>query len=250
MVSFLLSMLATFVSVLMLAAFPAEPESGFRRVSVYDGHVHLEVPSSWEEIPPELLESHSLNMAEFTEGRLTEVYQHGFRSSDPGVDFVLPECLIQIRESGRIRYRQFLDLPTIEEMRSHGEGELVDRSGYATRRMELSEAFFDRRVYSLHLRNTLDLGDESDITVESVAFLTQRGLFTIHFYHPTAQIDQMAPVYARIIDSVRFDDELGYHPKLSDRLPPRAPLILLVCAVAIAVGGLAVHFIQRRHHKP
>jgi hypothetical protein len=249
-VSFHLSMLTAIILSLILAAQPTDAEPDFRRVSVYNGHVILEIPANWEEIPPELLESHSLTMAESTGGRLTEVYQHGFRTSDPDVDFALPECLIQIRESGRLRYRQFLDLPSIEALHADGEGALVDHSGIAARRMELSDAFFDLEAYSLHLRNTLDLSFEAEITVESAAFLTERGLFTIHFYARTSDIDVMDPIYSRVIDSVRFDDELRYRPRLSDHLPPRTPLILMLSALVIAVGGIAVHFIQRRRNQP
>jgi hypothetical protein len=243
-------MLTTLFLTLILIAPPADADRQFRRVSVYDGHVTLEVPAEWEEIPPELLESHSLQMAESTGGRLTEVYQHGFRSNDPEVDFVLPECLVQIRESGRLRYRQFLELPSIEEMRPVAEEALADRSGTAVREMELRDAVFDHDTFSLHLRNTLELGYESKTTVESVAFLTERGLFTIHFYARTAQIDAMSPVYARIINSVRFDEELRYQPRLTDRLPSRLPVILLACAALIAIGATAAHLSRRRRRQP
>jgi hypothetical protein len=243
-------MMSTILLAFILASPPADIVPRFRQVSVYGGHVDLEIPAHWEEIPPELLESHSLRMAESTGGRLTEVYQHGFRADDPEADFVLPECLIQIRESGRLRYRQFLELPSIEAIHTDGEGALIDYSGIAARRMELSDAFFDRGAFSLHIRNTLDLSYESEITVESVAFLTERGLFTIHFYARASQIDAMAPVYSRIIDSVRFDDELRYRPRLSDQLPSRTPLILLASALVIAIVGIAIHLIQRRHKQP
>lgn len=245
-----MSMLTAVILSFVLIAPPADTGSDFRTVSVYGGHVTLEVPVDWEEIPPDVLESHSLTMAETTGGLVTEVYQHGFRSSNPEVDFMLPECLIQIRESGRLSYRQLLDLPTVEEMRSTGKGAVFDHSGIAARRMELNEAFFDRGTFSLRLRNSLDISHEGEITVDSVAFLTERGLFTVHFYVRASDRDMMATLHARIIDSVRFDDELRYHPRLSDRLPSRTPLILLASALGITAAGIALHLIQRRHQQP
>ena len=231
-------MLTTVILTLLLAAPLGDAVPEFRTVSVYNGHVTFEVPANWEEIPPEMLESHSLRLAESTGGRLTEFYQHGFRNVDPEIDFVLPDCLIQIRESGRLRYGRFLRLPSVEEMRAEGEGVIVSQGVIAARRMELSDAFFDRDAYSLHLRNTLDLGYERRIIADSVAFLTERGFFTIHFYVRASQIDDMSPIHARVIDSVRFDDELGYRPRLSDRLPSRTPLILLASALVVAIGGM------------
>lgn len=243
-------MLTTALLIIILATPPADGDLEYRRVSVYNGHVTLEIPTDWEEIPSELLESHSLRMAESTGGLLTEVYQHGFRTTDPEVDFVLPECLIQIRESGRLSYRQFLELPSIDQMHSVGEEAVADGSWTAVRGLELSGAVFDRGTFSLHVRNTLDLSYESEATVESIAFLTELGLFTLHFYVRTSQIDEMASVYAHISQSVRFDDNLRYRPRLSDRLPSRFPLILLAAAVSIALGAIAVHLSQRRRRQP
>jgi hypothetical protein len=243
-------MLTASLFALMLTVSPADADREVRRVSVYDGHVSLEVPADWEEIPPELLESHSLQMAESTGGRLTESYQHGFRSLDPEIDFVLPECLIQIRESGRLRYPQFLDLPSAEDMPSVGEDLFTDRSGSAVGGMELRNAAFDHDTFSLHLRNTLELSYESETSVESVAFLTERGLFTVHFYARASRAGAMAPIYARIIDSISFDDELRYRPRMTDRLPSRLPLILLASAALIAAIAASVHLLQRRRRKP
>ena len=33
--------------------------------------------------------------------------------------------------------------------------------------------------------------------------------------------DQLAPIFERVVDSVRFDDELQYRPRFGDRWPPR-----------------------------
>ena len=79
-------MLTTTILTLILAAHPAAAGQEFREVTVYGGLVTLEIPADWDEIPQDLLESHSLNVAEASGGRITEIYQYGFRSSDPEVD--------------------------------------------------------------------------------------------------------------------------------------------------------------------
>ena len=242
-------MLTILLLIGMLTSAPSGADGEFRSTTVYDGHVTLAVPATWEEIPSVLLESHTLQLAEASGGRLTEVYQHGFRADDPAIDFALPECLIQIRESGRLNYRQFLELPSIEEIHAIGEGALAERSGPAVRGMQLSDALFDRDTFSLHLRNTLELRYEPETVVESVAFLTQRGLFTIHFYSRAAQFDTMASISDRVIDSVRFDDELRYRPRLIDRLPARSPLILVASAALIAIVAAVIDLVRRRRRQ-
>jgi hypothetical protein len=232
--------------VFILGMPPAVGGGELRKVTVYDGHVTFGIPADWREIPPEVLESHSLQMAEASGGRLTEIYQHGFHSSDAEIDFLLPECLIQIRESGRLRYRQFLRLPDVATIRSDEEETLAERVGAAVRGMEPQKAVFDRQRFVIHLSSILDLGYEVEASVESFAFLTERGLFTIHFYVPVRRAPAMAPIYSRIIDSVRLDDELRYRPRLADRWPPRPATLLLAAAALLAALAVAVHLFQRR----
>ncbi len=242
-------MLNTILLTLVLIAPAISPDQEVREVSVYDGHVTFEIPADWAKIPPEVLESHSMRLAEASGGRLTEIYQYGFRSSDPESDFFLPECLVQFRESGRLSYRRFLRLPNAEEMRETGRETIDERAGPAVREMELSDAVFHRDSFSLHLRNTLVLSNEGRTSVKSVAFLTERGLFTMHFYSRIKTIEAMDEISTRIVDSVRFDDELRYRPRLLDRWPPRPPTILVVVGSLIAIIALAVHFLQRRRRQ-
>lgn len=248
-VSFPLSMLTTILFSFVLIAPAVPPDKDVREVSVYDGHVTFEIPADWATISPEVLESHSMRLAEASGGRLTEIYQYGFRSSDPEIEFFLPECLIQIRESGRLSHRRFLRLPNAEEMRETGREPIDERAGPAVREMELSEAVFDRESFSLHLRNTLVLSNEGKTSVKSVAFLTERGLFTMHFYSRIRAIEAMDEISAHIVDSVRFDDELRYRPRLLDHWPPRPATILVVVGSLIAIIALAVLFLQRRRRQ-
>jgi hypothetical protein len=239
-------MLTTTLFTLVLIAPTQMAALEVREVSVYNGHVTFEIPVDWGEISPEVLESHSMRLAEASGGRLTEIYQYGFRSSDPEADFFLPECLIQYRESGRLNYRRFLRLPTTEEMRESGKESIDERAGPAVRDMELSDAVFDRTSFSLHLRNTLVLSNEGRTSVKSVAFLTERGLFTMHFYSRIRAIDAMDEISKRIVDSVKFDDELRYRRRLLDLWPPPPATILVMVGSLIAIFALAVHFLQRR----
>jgi hypothetical protein len=215
-ISFDVSMLTTVLFALILIAPTMAVGQEVQVVSVYDGHVTFEIPSDWEEIPPEVLESHSMRLAEASGGRLTD------------------------------SYRRFLRLPTTEDMRNTGRETIDERAGPAVRDMELRDAVFDRKSFSLHLRNTLVLSLEGKTSVKSVAFLTERGLFTMHFYSRVRATEEMEEISARIVDSVRFDDELRYRPRLLDRWPPGPATILVVVGVLIAIAALAAHFLQRR----
>jgi hypothetical protein len=242
------AMLTTAFSILMLTAIQATNAPDYRQVAVYGGLVTLDVPADWNEIPPDVLEFYSLRAAETSGGRMAEFYQHGFRPDDPEIDFSLPQFLIQIRESGRLNYRQFLRLPSAEDMRAAGERSLTEHVGPMVSEMEMGGAEFDPETYTLRLDNILNLRLEGDTSVTSVAFLTQRGLFTIHFYARVSESALVEQVFEHIAGSVRIDDQLKYRPRLADHWPPR-PISLFSVAALILVIVVSIHRFRRRHNQ-
>ena len=245
-----MSMHITVFMTLLFAALQIAAENTFREVTIYDGHVTLEVPADWEAIPDTLLESHSMVLAETTGGLLTETYQYGFRTSDPEEKFVLPECMVQIRESGRLSYRQFMRLPTTDVLDRVGSRAVDERTGPSVRGLELDRASFDPETFTLHLANTLVLSYPGRTSFRSVAFLTERGFFTMHFYSRINDTEAMYEISDRIIGSVRFDDELRYRPRLADAWPPSPSVILVLAGVLLAFGVLVVHLIRRGRRQP
>jgi hypothetical protein len=225
------------IAIFTFAAAPSPADNATRTETVYQGHVTLEIPITWHEIPEDLLELHSLYTTESSGGRIAELYQHGYRPGNPELDFSLPQSLIQIRESGRLSYRPFLHLPSPEEMQATGSA-LVDG-------LELDDAFFDRDRYLLRLTNILGLEREIRISVLSASFLTERGFFTLHCYTHTPQTTVVAPIFERVVDSVCIDDELRYRPRLGDLWPPR-PSTVAFAAAAVSLVILIILDLHRR----
>ena len=222
----------------------ADPD--MRRVTVYDGLVTLAVPADWHEIPPDVLEYYSLRAAEDSGGQVAEIYQYGFRRGDPEIDFEPPQILIQIRENGRLNYRQFLHLPTLESLRRRNDDRLENRSGPLVEDTRLNEVHFDRDRFALRVDNTLDLTIEGTVLVKSVSFLTQRGTFTIHGYTTVAENLALRSVFERIFNSVQIDPTIRYRPRLSDRTPPRSALVAYSIAAVLAVATAIMYLAQRR----
>lgn len=240
----LLSALLT--ALIVVPSFAVATEYTTRAVDVYGGLVTLDIPERWHEIPPDVLEFFSLQSAEESGGMVVEIYQHGFRPGNPEADFAPPQILIQIKESGRLSYNQFLDLPPIEVVREKGDERLDGRMGPLLENFRLNEVFFDRENYSIHIANTLDLKYEGKTMVTSVSFLTERGLLTLHCYALISQHIAMNPVFEGIIESVRIDESIRYRPRLRDRLPPRPALVSYAIALALAILALIIHLVGRR----
>ncbi len=231
-----------------VSAVPSTAEEPVRTVTLYKGHATMEIPHDWNEITEETLEFYSLRAAEASGGRVAEIYQVGYRPGDPEIAFALPQILIQIRESGRLPYGRFLHLPSLDELQRASSRHLADRTGPLLRGLELEAAVFDRHQYALRLNNTLDLTIEGRVSVTTVSFLTERGLLTLHCYAGEPQATVMAPIFDRVIDSVRFDDELRYRPRFADRWPPR-PSTVAYGAAALTAITLVLYHIRRRRRQ-
>jgi hypothetical protein len=227
----------------------ADTEAAVRTVELYDGLASIEIPIHWNEIPPDVLEFFTLQSAERSGGLVTEFYQHGFRPGNPEADFMPPQILIQIKENGRLSYGQFLHLPPVDELRERSDDRMEEHMGPFMEDLRLNDVFFDRESYSIMVANTLDLSYEGKVVVQSVSYLTERGLFTVHCYALLSQNLRMKSVFADILESVRFDDSLRYHPRLGDRLPPRPALVSYAIAVVLAVIIVVVHLVQRRRRR-
>jgi hypothetical protein len=234
------------MAIAALPSFAFSSDLLMRTVEVYGGLATLDIPETWNEIPPDVLEFFSLQSAESSGGLMVEIYQHGFRPGNPEADFAPPQVLIQIKESGRLNYRQFLQLPPIELVRDQEAGRLDERMGPLLENLHLNEVSFDRETSSVHVANTLDLKYEGKAMVTSVSYLTERGLFTVHCYALISQHLAMKPVFNSILESVRIDESIRYRPRLSDRLPPTPALISYAIALFFAVLVLVILLIQRR----
>ncbi len=239
-------------SILVFTVFSAVPalpaDDAVRSVTLYQAHVTLEVPADWKEIPEEDLESFSLQLAQASGGRVAEVYQHGFFPDSPIVISTLPLILVQIRESGRLPYGRFLHLPTVEALQRSGSRHIIDRMGPVLSGFDLENVGYDKRNHTLHLTNLLVLETEGKVSVRSVSFLTERGLFTLHCYAYAPQATVVAPIFDRVIDSVRFDDELRYQPRCIDRWPPRPSTVAYGAAALIAII-LVLRLIRSRRRR-
>jgi hypothetical protein len=235
-----------FAALLSLVGTVAATEPDMRQVTVYDGLVSLDVPAGWHEIPPDVLEYYSLLAAEESGGQIAEIYQHGFRRGNPEIDFQPPQILVQIRESGRLNYRQFLHLPPVESLRRRSNHRLEDRSGPPVDDPRLNEVHFDRDRFALRVDNTLDLATEGTVLVKSLSFLTERGTFTIHGYTTITENVALRPVFEHIFDSVRIDPSIRYRPRMSDRTPPRSALVAYSIAAVLAVATAILYLVQRR----
>ena len=236
--------------VILLAATTAvnSAEPTMRRVVVYHGLASLEVPAGWREIPPEVLDYLSLQATEISGGRTAEIYQYGFQPGEAESGFSLPQILIQIRESGRLPYGQFLHLPPLSVLRSETRRRPPEKVGQGADRLALNQASFDRASYSLRTSHTFFLANVGRVAVVSASFLTERGMFTVHCYTAASAASLDRPLFDDIISSVHLDPQLAYRPRLADRWPPSSATLAFAAAALVAIVALVVAVRRRARH--
>lgn len=234
------SPLPTMIILLAATTVVSSSEPTMRRVAVYDGLASFEVPAGWREIPPEVLEYLTLQGAEASGGRTAEIYQYGFQPGEAESGFSLPQILVQIRESGRLRYGQFLHLPPLSVLRSETRRRPPEKVGRSADRLALNQASFDRASYSLRTSHTFFLANVGRVAVVSASFLTERGVFTVHCYTAASAASLDRPLFDKIISSVHLDPQLAYRPRLADRWPPSSATLAFAAAALASIVVLVV----------
>lgn len=232
------------VSILLLAAATAVASTASdhhdNTVSIYDGRTTFALPGGWTEIPPSELEEIAMRVAEATEGRSAEYYQHGYFPPSFLDDPWLPHLLVQIRESGRIPYGRFLNLDPDSSEANAPSGVPPLILGVAVDRMD-----FDTEKMCIHIEHTLDLRFKGRIRILTAAFLTERGVFALHFANRENRIAESRGIFDAVVASVSLDPEIAYQPRVSDRWPG-----LPFFAAAALMTVLLIFTIARQRRRP
>ena len=81
---------------------------------------------------------------------------------------------------------------------------------------------------------------------QAAAFLTERGLVSLHFVDRERRITDGRVLFDRIVESVRLSPEIAYQPRMSDHLPG----LPFFVAAAIVVAALIAYLLHRRRSQP
>jgi len=227
----------------------ADADVSLRRVEIERVGVVMSIPLDWVEIDIDDLEIFSLGIAELSGGRAAETYHVGFRRSDSAGWLDLPYILLQVRESGRLRYGAILDLPPVEGIKRLSTRTLKEALGEGLTDVRLEKLEFDRSLFALRIRSIVDRRAGGPVVIETATFLTQQGVLSVHCYEIRGRFDSMLPLFESVIDSVQLVEGVRYQPGISDRWPflTRLTWIHVVLSSAFGfLGGSIVFFIRRR----
>lgn len=239
-----ISLLAV-LTVLNTAPLLASKSPPASSVSIYDGHVTLKLPDNWVEINQGHLEELTMWAADATAGRIVEIYQHGFSPIGGGAEPWLPHMLVQVRESGRISYGQFLHLQPLEEYQNETRRTFPGGLPPAIVGVAVERVTFNPKTFCLRLEHVLDLRPRGRVRVLTAAFLTERGLLAIRYVDRERRMDEGRKRFNRIVRSVKIAPEIAYRPRLIDRWPG---LPYFISAAVVAAALLA--FLIYRRKKP
>jgi len=236
--------IAPIVVIVVLSSFglSAAPERTLQPVIIYDGLLTMDLPEDWREIDPRDLEELSMWAADATAGRLVEVYQHGFLPPDFESDPWLPHLLVQIRESGRLRYGQFLHLQSLDEFQSESRHTFPRGLPPLIVGIEVDRVTFDSSRFCLRLEHSLSLKFKGPVRVLTAAFLTERGLVALHYVDREQRIEDGRRLFDRIVHSVSMAPEIAYQPRLTDRWPG----LPFFAAAGLMAAALLAYLLHRR----
>ncbi len=238
----------------VLIAAPAAPGEPETRVPIAGGRATLPLPNGWIELDPILLGILADQLTVLSGGVTTERYQHGFRPEDRiGAAFGPPLVLVQVRDSGRVPYRDVAarggDLPVPDR-----PGDFVRGTRPTLRGLEIRQVRFDRSRLAIRAEGVFERPSVPVTEIRSVAYLTSDGTLTVHGYLELPADSTEAAAVDRMLDGVRLGPELLYRPRMAERLAaaalrPSSWYVAAGATVGILLGLLAVGAMRRRHEE-
>lgn len=207
---------------------------------IYDGQVSMNLPANWREIDPDNLALLSEWAANATAGQSVEVYQYGYIPPEFETDPWLPHILVQIRESGRISYGEFLHLRPVEEIQSNSKNKFPQGLQPLVMGITVDRVSFDASTFCVRLEHALELRFKGPVRVQTAAFLTERGLVAIHHIDRKKRIKEGRTRFEAIVDSVSIAPGLRYQPRFIDRWPG-LPYFAAAAVIAIALLAYILH---------
>lgn len=227
--------------VVLVAAGPAAAATDGTVIPIHNGLATVTIPFGWYEIDRDHLDELALFTADATAGRVAESFAHGFRPMLPTDQPGLPQITVQIRDTGRLRYGNYLDLP--------GPGDDVDgpfnrfENGVPplVTGVSVERVWFDRDSLALRLEHALDLRHRGRARVLTAALLTERGFIAFHYIDRERRMDDGRALFDEVVGSVVIDPSIAYRPRWSDRWPG----LPFFAAAGVVAAALAVLLVAR-----
>lgn len=225
----------------LLRTGAAEPT----RLPLAGAEASISLPADWAAIDPQWLIALADQLARQSDGEAAEAYQYGFRPGRRrGAPFGPPLVLVQIRENGRLPWREAVELGESRlppRVKVQADGSHPTLPALEPRTLEL-----DMRLRAIRSESLLRRPLGPPIEIRSVVYLTRRGTIGLYgFLESPPKPASLAAVVA-ILDSVELDPAVVYRPRLGERLGVAlrrsstwylAAALMLVATLLVAYRG-------------
>ncbi len=248
------------MSLMSVSSFAQEIELGDERA--FEDGFWLRVPKDWVEIPREVLDEHSRNMAKAMPNVPPQAFVAGFQHSEGRAWFTPPMMLVYIYEGGRIPEETLRDMRQFNRGFQAGARSTFDSTVPENMTGEFGEAQYDKENGLLISVSEMQVAGGPAVTELLVMKLTNSGAIVFVLGALREDFERWRPVFEAIACSTRVDPALDYNnvqaaprrgPSVTDTFEYRfgyvmgmVAAILLLLAALVAVVKLLTRISRRR----
>ncbi|MBU0675742.1 MAG: hypothetical protein KJ950_13960 [Proteobacteria bacterium] len=173
----------------------------------------LTLPSDWEEIPPDVLESFSEQVSEGMEGgRDKMLYRHGFQRKGSDRWLACPYILVMLQ--GGATEEELKDVKRVKADMQAGIDEVQATSDNLMSDISQGEPLYDedKKILwvSADIQNVEGIGPVKSLGAFK---LTAKGNILFYGYSTAETYQELAPLFAKAFTNVTLDEQLVYKPQ-------------------------------------
>ena len=179
----------------------------------------ISLPAGWHEIPKDVLETLTSNLAQLAPQAPIQVYDYGFQLDAPPEWFQHPYILVQVRNTGRTRPSELESMSKIEREMQRGLKETQDSWDSILSEFELGQTLYDPVEQILWVKFSMEVAEVGRVHGLTAAILTEHGAIQVHSYAPAGEFADYTPLFEAISRNVSVSESIQYRPHFTDSIP-------------------------------
>jgi len=198
----------------------------------------LTLPDSWVEIPKEVLDAYSEQLAQLAPDNPKQVYDYGYQYHDPEGWFRYPYILVQIKNVGRISSGELGQYKKIRKGLDEGVDDVETNLSGILSNASIGEPIHDEENQILWTTMSMDVNSVGRINAITALKLTEQGFIQFNAYATEATFNKCADVYRTAFSGLHINASIAYKPQVTDNAPSIGGVNMGKVAIAGLKGAL------------
>lgn len=184
-----------------------------------DKKFSITLPDDWIEIPKNVLDAYSDNVAKLSPDTPKQIYDYGYqlRGSEKWLDY--PYILVQVKNTGRVPSGELSRYKKLKAGFKKGLEQLGEDLSKIMSDTTIGEPFYDKENTMLWMSMSAEVRDSGTVKALIGVKLTEKGVIQLNGYSQQENFAKYKDVYTKAFSSLAVNDSIKYRPQITDAAP-------------------------------